>query len=63
MQAARRGRTDVHAGPLPYRFESLEDLDIPGVVLLRHEAGVRAKKRAEETAKRLSLQPEKTKRA
>src|SRR5690606_32697706 len=38
VQAARPGGADVHARTLPYGFQTLEDLDLPGVVIfvLRH---------------------------
>src|ERR1035437_10458063 len=32
VRPARTGAADVHPGPLPNRFETLEDLDVRGVV-------------------------------
>ena len=34
MQSAFPGGTDIHAGPLPNRFQALEDLDGIGTVVV-----------------------------
>jgi hypothetical protein len=35
VEPARSGGSDVHAGPLAYRFEALENLDFVGAICWR----------------------------